>query len=189
MALILASASPRRRELMRLLSPDFTVRVSDAEEKNDPLGDPVETVLFNARAKGEAVFRDADPGDTVIAADTIVRHNGKILGKPGTPDEAKAMLRALSGDTHAVYSGVYIRSGAREVSFCEKTEVEFYPLTDAEIDAYVASGDPFDKAGGYGIQSGGALLVRAIRGDYYNVVGFPVARTARALRELREPRA
>ena len=184
MKLILASASPRRRELLSLITTDFEIRVSDAEEKAEPALSPAETVQALAKRKGDAVYRSAAPDEVVLAADTLVYLDGAPLGKPHGEAQAFDMLHALSGRTHEVYTGVYIRSAAREISFAACTQVEFYPLTDEEILAYIATGEPFDKAGGYGIQSKGALLVKGIRGDYANVVGFPVARAARALREF-----
>ncbi|MBQ7688959.1 MAG: septum formation protein Maf [Clostridia bacterium] len=184
MSIILASGSPRRKELLRFITDAFTVRVSDAKETENGMLSPEETVLCNARLKGDAVAADAEADDVVIACDTVVSVDGRILGKPRTKEEAFSMLSLLSGRTHEVYSGVYIKKGARSTSFTERTEVAFYPLTADEINAYIAGGDPFDKAGAYGIQSGGALFVRGIVGDYYNVMGFPVARTARALREF-----
>ena len=182
MALILASGSPRRKELLRLITPDFTVRVSDAEENADPAAGPAAFALQNARAKGEAVFAGAEPGDVVVSADTVVCADGRILGKPRTAAEAEEMLSLLSGRTHEVYTGVFILRAGKSAAFSVGTEVEFYPLSPEEIRAYVHSGEPFDKAGGYGIQTGGALFVKEIRGDYFNVVGFPVARVARELR-------
>ena len=169
---------------MRLIAADFTVRVSDADETLPAGLAPPEAVMTLAKRKGDSVFSAGGADDTVVAADTVVCAAGEILGKPGTEAEARAMLRTLSGRAHTVYTGVYVRSAERAVSFCAATEVEFYPLTDAEIDAYIATGEPFDKAGGYGIQSRGALLVRAIRGDFYNVVGFPVAEVSRALQQF-----
>ncbi len=183
MSLILASGSPRRRELMGLIAPEFTVCVSGAEETVPAGLTPAETVEALATLKGGSVFAE-HPSDTVIAADTVVIVDGGLLGKPASPEDAFAMLRRLSGRTHEVYTGVYVASGSRETVFHECTEVTFYDLTDSEINAYIATGEPFDKAGAYGIQGYGALLVKGIRGDYYNVMGFPVARVARALRAL-----
>ena len=184
MSLILASGSPRRRELLGLITNDFTVCVSGAEEHTDPGLSPAETVLALSRLKGADVAA-LHPADTVIAADTVVALDGVILGKPADAADAARMLRFLSGRTHAVYTGVYIAAGGREASFYEKTDVTFYELTDAEIAAYVSTGEPLDKAGAYGIQGKGALLVKGIAGDYFNVVGFPVAAVSRALQALR----
>lgn len=183
MSLILASGSPRRRELLGLITKDFTVRVSDVEEVVEPGLPPAETVRRLAALKGRAVAA-AYPQDTVIAADTVVAIDGEILGKPHDDADAAAMLRTLSGRVHHVYTGVFLSRRGREICFSACTEVEFYPLTDEEIAAYVATGEPSDKAGAYGIQGFGALLVKGIVGDYYNVVGFPVAAVSRALRAL-----
>ena len=182
MSLILASGSPRRRELLGLITTDFTVCVSGAEEVVPPGLSPEQTVMALARLKGKDVFL-AHPADTVIAADTVVVSDGVILGKPRDEKDAFRMLRLLSGKTHAVYTGVWIAAGENETCFCEKTDVTFYELTDDEINAYIATKEPFDKAGAYGIQGKGAVLVRGIAGDFFNVVGFPVAAVYRALRE------
>ena len=183
MALILASGSPRRRELLGLITADFEVRVPEVEERVPAGLTPAETVAYLAALKGRAAA-ERFPADTVIAADTVVEADGVILGKPKDDSDAKAMLRALSGRTHHVFTGMFIKGPRGERRFYEDTAVEFYPLTDGEIDAYVATGEPADKAGAYGIQGLGALLVKGITGDYYNVVGFPVAAIARALKEV-----
>ena len=140
-----------------------------------------------SRTKARAVAdAHAEPGETVVAADTVVSIDGELLGKPADDADAHRMLRELSGRTHQVATGVCIMAAGRPQdaeSFVEVTDVTFYPLTDEEIDAYIASGEPRDKAGAYGIQGvGGRMLVRRIDGDFYNVVGLPIARVARALR-------
>ena len=185
--MILASQSPRRVELMHEAGYDFTVQPARIDETPLPGETPFALVERLARAKATAVAATAPAVETVIAADTIVAIDGELLGKPGDPDEARAMLRHLSGRTHHVASGVCIAKGAsdKNTSFVAVTEVEFFELTDEEIDAYVESGEPMDKAGAYGIQgAGGRMLVRGIRGDYYNVVGLPIASLVRKLREL-----
>lgn len=178
--MILASRSPRRIELMREAGFDIAVAPADIDETPLPDEDPFELVERLARSKARAV---AGRGDrTVVAADTVVVHRGKILGKPADGAEAGSMLRALSGGTHQVATGVCILRDGAATSFVEVTDVEFYELSDAEIDAYVKSGEPMDKAGAYGIQGArGRMLVRSIRGDFYNVVGLPIARLVRAL--------
>ena len=183
MALILASGSPRRRELLGLITNDFTVCVSGAEETVPEGLTPAETVETLAEIKGRAVFAE-HLSDTVIAADTVVAVDGVILGKPASRQEAFDMLRLLSGKTHEVFTGVWIANAQGAVRFHECTEVTFYPLSDDDIWGYVDTGEPFDKAGAYGIQGKGALLVQGIKGDFFNVVGFPVAKTARALKEF-----
>ena len=182
MAVILASASPRRKELLGFIVPDFTVRVSDAEEITDPALSAEETVMALACIKGDAVASDF-PEDTVISADTVVVLDGKILGKPKSRDEAYSMLSSLSGRSHTVYTGVCISFNGRRICFAEATTVNFAALTDSEINSYIDSGEPFDKAGGYGIQGIGCFLVTSINGDYYNVMGLPVARLYRELKD------
>lgn len=184
MAIVLASGSPRRQELMKYLAADFTVRLPEVDESAPPGVQPWMLVQQLAKRKGEAVFDEGDGDDVVIAADTVVSIGGRVLGKPRNAEGAFAMLQTLSGRTHTVYTGVYIRDARRSTVFYVATEVEFYPLSTEEICDYIATGEPFDKAGGYGIQSRGALLVKGIRGDYFNVVGFPVAEIARRLREF-----
>ncbi len=182
MAIILASASPRRRELLKFITEDFTVRVSDAEEITDPALSPEETVKSLAVIKGEAVAAGF-PEDTVISADTIVVLDGKILGKPKNEEDAFSMLSSLSGRTHEVFTGVCVICGSKKTVFAERTEVTFHSLSAEEIRAYIATNEPADKAGAYGIQGKGCTLVKSISGDYNNVVGLPVSRLNRILRE------
>ena len=182
MSFILASASPRRKELLSLITEDFTVQVSDIEEKTDPSLSPEETVRELARQKGEAVFSHF-PDDTVISADTVVVLDGKILGKPKNDEDAFSMLSSLSGRSHFVYTGVFIAGKSTKISFCQKTEVTFFSLSDKEILDYIATGEPADKAGAYGIQGKGSVLVSGITGDYFNVVGLPISQLNRALKE------
>lgn len=176
----LASSSPRRRELLELAGISFTVAPADADERFADGTPPEEAVRLLARRKADAVFARY-PDGTVLAADTVVALGETILGKPKTPARAAEMLRLLSGRTHEVFTGFCIRSPERCVVEAVRTEVTFYPLTDREIDAYVATGEPMDKAGAYGIQGRGALLVKEIAGDYYNVMGLPIARVVRLL--------
>lgn len=182
MAIILASASPRRKELLGFITEDFTVKVSDAEEITDPALSAEETVKSLAVIKGDAVAQ-LYPRDTVISADTVVVLDGKILGKPHSREEAYDMLSSLSGRGHTVYTGVCITSPGKRICFAEATEVFFASLSDEDINTYISSGEPFDKAGGYGIQGKGSLMIKSINGDYYNVMGLPVARLYEALRE------
>lgn len=181
MALILASGSPRRKELLHYISEDFTIEVSDYDEFADPSLSPEDLVIKLASGKGRIVAK-RHPDDTVISADTIVALDKKILGKPHSAEEAFDMLSSLSGRTHKVYTGVSIRKGPNKTEFAESTEVTFYELSEAEIKDYIKTGEPFDKAGGYGIQGKGSLLVKSITGDYYNVMGLPVAKLARVLK-------
>lgn len=195
--MILASQSPRRIELMREAGYPITVSPADVDETPLPDETPFELVARLAEAKALRIAgRRAAPGDLVLAADTIVTIDGEVLGKPADAEDARRMLRRLSGRTHQVATGVCLARGAArgqepqaDVSFVSVTDVTFYPLTDAEIDAYVASGEPLDKAGAYGIQgAGGRMLVEKIDGDFYNVVGLPIARTVREIERLMQPR-
>ncbi len=183
MGLILASASPRRRELMALAGLEFRVCVSDCDESVPDCLSPGEAAVDTARRKAFAVA-DRFPEDTVIGADTIVVIDGAILGKPKDGRDAASMLRRLSGRTHSVYTGVCVVSGGEAHSFCEKTDVTFYRLTEDEINGYIATGEPADKAGAYGIQGKGSLLVKSISGDYFNVVGLPISVLVRLLIEI-----
>lgn len=184
MAVILASQSPRRRQLLEMLGMDFTVMPAKGEETIPEGAGPDETVRVLSRQKAAMVAAEADPEDVIIAADTIVWHNDQVLGKPRTEQEAARMLSALSGNTHRVYTGVTVRKGETVLSGVECTYVTFRKLTGREIDAYIATGAPMDKAGAYGIQGAACLFVEGIRGDYYNVVGLPVCRLGKMLKEL-----
>ncbi len=180
--IILASASPRRKELLGLASVDFSVDVADADESLPDGISPENAVKMLANKKALAVF-EKHTESVVIGADTVVSVDGKILGKPKNYDEAYEMLSLLSGKVHSVFTGVCIKSDEKETVFAQETKVEFYDLTKSEIDAYIKTGDCFDKAGGYGIQTNGCTLVKGVVGDYFNVVGLPVAETVRKLRE------
>lgn len=182
MKLILASGSPRRREILTNYGYEFTVEVSDKEEKTDPGLSPAQTVLALARTKADDVFSRAGSDEAVVlAADTVVSLGGAILGKPADRGDARAMLRKLSGAVHAVYTGVCIVSAFDRSEFYQTTLVKFYDLSPEVIENYLDSGEPFDKAGAYGIQGLGGLLVESINGDWFNVMGLPAARTAAAL--------
>ncbi|MBO5317811.1 MAG: septum formation inhibitor Maf [Oscillospiraceae bacterium] len=184
MAVILASQSPRRKELLGLLGIPFTVRVADIDEYMDP-GKPVfDEVARLSREKALAVPRQE--GDTVIAADTVVVLDGSVLGKPKDPAEAVQMLTRLSGNTHEVMTGLTVLQGDRLTNHTEVTKVRFRTLTQQEIAAYVATGAPMDKAGAYGIQSdAAATFVERLEGDYYNVVGLPVCRLHQIMEDYR----
>lgn len=180
MQLILASASPRRRELMELFHVPFTVRAADIDETMDPNGAPYDEVARVSRAKALAAAREKD--DVVVAADTIVVCCGRVLGKPHSAEEAVTMLKLLSGRNHQVMTGMTVLRGDRADTVTEVTDVHFRPLSEKEIRAYVATGEPMDKAGSYGIQGGGALFCARLEGDYYNVMGLPVCRLGQMLR-------
>ena len=184
MNVILASQSPRRRELMALVYTPFTVTVAHADETMDPNGDPAEQVATVSRRKAEAIACAAD--DIVIASDTIVFCDGCVLGKPRNEADAVRMLPMLAGRDHQGMTGLTLRKGSRYLSHTEVTRVFFRPLSATEIADYVASGDPMDKAGSYGIQSGAAKFVCRLEGDYFNVVGLPVCRLTLLLKQLME---
>ena len=182
MQLVLASASPRRQELLKLFGLPFTVRVADIDETMDPKASPFDEVARISRAKAMAVSRDRD--DTVIAADTIVVCAGRVLGKPHSEEEARDMLRLLSGRDHQVMTGCTVVRGDNAISFTEVTDIHFRELSEKEICRYVATGEPMDKAGSYGIQGGAALFCSHMVGDYYNVMGLPVCRLGQTLRAI-----
>ncbi len=188
MKVVLASASPRRRELLAQIVPEFDVIPSDAEEIVTAK-DPQDIVMELAAQKAQSVAQKMSSEEEktlVIGADTIVVQNDRVLGKPADEDDAYRMLSALSGKTHQVYTGVCLIRfpGDKVKTFYEKTDVTFYPMTEEEIRDYIRTGDPMDKAGAYGIQSGCAGYVRGISGDYNNVVGLPVARLYHEIKDL-----
>ena len=191
--MILASQSPRRYELLTEAGFDLTIHPADIDETRLPQEGPVDLVRRLAAEKAEATRRalGQNPGDELlVAADTIVWMGDEALGKPGDATDARRMLGELSGRTHFVSTGVcamrLATDGTRltQAQFVETTSVTFWELSDAQIDAYVATGEPLDKAGAYGIQGAGRLLVKKIDGDYQNVVGLPVARLMREIASL-----
>lgn len=180
--LILASQSPRRKELLKKLQIPFDTISSNADEQLDDNLSPENAVIELATRKANTVA-DQYKEAIVIGADTIVVHNGKILGKPINRTMAREMLESLSGTQHSVFTGVTVIYNGKHQSFYEKTDVTFWELTSKEIEHYLDSDEPYDKAGSYGIQGLGSLLVKAISGDYFNVVGLPVSRLNRFLKE------
>ena len=182
MKLILASQSPRRKELLGLFHIPFEIRVADIDETMDPNGAPFEEVARVSRCKALAIAREKE--DVLVAADTIVVCRGKILGKPRSKQEAMEMLQMLSGRDHQVMTGVTVLHGDAEAVFTEVTDLHFRELSLAEIQRYVDSGEPMDKAGAYGIQGGAALFCSHLVGDYYNVMGLPVCRLGEVLRQM-----
>lgn len=183
--LILASASPRREQLLRMVGLDFTCISPKIEEWVPDSVRPEDIPEYLAVKKAEAVLAQ-NPGNTVIGADTLVELDGQVMGKPGDERSAYYMLRTLSGKTHHVYTGVALKTDSELVSFTTVTKVEFYSLTDEEIWAYIHTGEPMDKAGGYAIQGKGALMVKRIQGDYYTVMGLPISEVVRHLRKIQE---
>ncbi len=186
MRVILASASPRRKELLAQIVADFEIRVSDVEEIITEI-EPAKVVEELSAQKAFAVYAGTAGDVLVIGADTVVAMEDKILGKPANEEDALSMLQMLQAKAHCVYTGVtvYMRHGAKEkrVTFSECTGVQFYPMTEAEIQGYIATGEPMDKAGAYGIQGIGGRFVERISGDYNNVVGLPIARLYQELKE------
>lgn len=183
MSIILASSSPRRRELLTLAGIEHTVVPSECEEKLPEKITPQDAVKLLAKQKADDVS-SRFPEETVLAADTVVALGDKILGKPKDDCDAFDMLSLLSGKIHNVFTGVCIKSAEREDVFSSATRVEFYPLTPDEIEEYIRTREPLDKAGAYGIQGKGSLLVKSISGDYFNVVGLPLAETVRRLKNF-----
>ena len=180
MKIILASNSPRRKELLEQVGIEFEVMSSDVDEITDKTA-PADVVMDLSRIKAEAVARN-NKGVVVLAADTVVAYNGHILGKPKDEADAFKMLKLLSGKAHQVFTGVTIVDEAGESnSFFESTDVLMYENSDELIKKYIATGEPMDKAGAYGIQGKGAVLVKEIKGDYNNVVGLPLSRVCKEL--------
>ena len=184
--IILASASPRRQELLQRAGFAFTVQPADVDETVPATFTPDETVRFLSAKKARHIAPNAPVNHLIIGADTVVALDDAILGKPADHAEAFTMLRRLQGRWHTVYTGVTVLapenvSGREEYTFVETARVCMRPLTDAEIEAYIATGEPFDKAGSYGIQEKGALLIERVEGDYFTVVGLPLCRLGMVL--------
>ncbi len=182
MQLILASQSPRRKELMGLFRIPFVIRAADIDETMDPCKPIQEEVARVSRAKAEATPHG--PGDVVIAADTVVVCDGNLLGKPTDEADAYRMLRLLSGRDHQVMTGLTVLRDDRITVCTEITDIHFRALSDREILHYIATGEPMDKAGSYGIQGGAALFAEKLSGDYYNVMGLPVCRLGQILKQI-----
>ena len=178
---VLASQSPRRRELLSMLGLTFDIVTADIDETMDPALTVEEAVAQVCRRKAEAVAAKC-PGKPVISADTIVVVDGKVLGKPHSEQEAFSMLQSLSGRSHTVMTAFCIYRGGEAEVHVEKTDLRFKPLSDEEILAYIATGSPMDKAGAYGIQDGAAVFVESLQGDYYNVMGLPLCALVKRLR-------
>ena len=172
--IILASKSPRRKELLELLKIPFEIIVSDIDEQIDYDNDLVKEIEKLSYQKANAVFRD-HPDALVIGSDTIVKIGNDVLGKPHSVEEAKQMLRELSDNTHEVVTGVTILCKENAETFSSVARVSFYPLSEEEIEEYVSTNEPMDKAGAYAIQGDAAKFIRCIEGDYYTIVGLPIA--------------
>lgn len=183
MKLILASQSPRRKELLSSLGYEYEVCPANIDESLPGGTESIYVPEILSREKALSVLRE-NPDAVVIGSDTVVICEGTILGKPGSKEEAKAMLTLLSGRKHTVATGLCVCSKEKTRSLVSVTDVYFHELSGALIDSYIKTGEPMDKAGAYGIQGVGSVLVRKIDGDYFTVMGLPVAQTARLLSEF-----
>lgn len=187
MELILASGSPRRKEILENMGYRFTVKTFGCSEELDEKTEPQKAAAVLAERKAVAAFeqlcKDGKTDFTVLGSDTVVASQGEILGKPKNKDDAVGMLLKLSGKTHSVYTGVCVKNADACDVFVNETKVEFYPLTEEMCKKYVETGEPMDKAGAYGIQGLGSVLVKRIDGDFFSVMGLPAAQTARALKK------
>ena len=186
MKLILASKSPRRAELMDMLGFPYEAIGSDVSENVPDIIEPSCLVEYLAKSKADSVFQ-IHPGDCVIGCDTLVYINGEILGKPYTKEKSVLYLKKLRGCTHSVYTGICVRMGKECIVSHDCTEVSFGTISDEEIEWYVSTGDPFDKAGAYGIQGPAALFIETIRGNYFNVVGLPIPLLYHMLKKIGYP--
>lgn len=173
--IILASASPRRKEILELADLKFDIMPSNAQEITTKTA-PNEVVMELASIKAKDIYEKSEKQSMIVGADTVVAYQGQILGKPTDEADAKRMLTMLSGQTHEVYTGVCVIEDEKIKTFYEETKVTFYEISDEQIDRYIKTGEPMDKAGSYGIQGKAAVFIKGIEGDYYNVVGFPIAR-------------
>ncbi|MDQ0159867.1 Maf family protein [Alkalibacillus salilacus] len=178
--LILGSSSPRRQAILQQVKQPFTIRKPDVDESVITTPNPVEKVEQLATIKGRHIPIKNNQ-EIILSADTVVGFDNQIFEKPRTQEDAYQMMKQLSGQSHAVFTGVILRSNGHEDLFVERTDVEFWPLTEQEIYWYIQTDEPYDKAGAYGIQSIGARFVKQIHGDYYNVMGLPISQVIRRL--------
>lgn len=182
MGFILASASPRRKEILEKVGFSFRICATDVDETMNALL-PLEEAVKEVALKKALAVKDFNKEDIIISADTIVVLDGEIFGKPKDKNEAKEMLSKLSGRTHQVYTGFALVNKEKQISECVMTKVTFHQLSEQDIEDYMSTGEPFDKAGAYGIQEKGCLLVKEIEGDYFNVIGLPISRVNQLLKE------
>jgi len=184
--LILASGSPRRREILTTAGAAFDIRVSAADESIPAGTKPADAVTILAARKASAVYRElkaaGEENIVVLGADTVVDVDGRFLGKPGSTEEARQMISMISGRTHLVHTGICVISDGISAGVCETTRVNVSTMTDEEIEAYISTSEPYDKAGGYAIQGLFSVYVQGIAGDYYNVMGLPVSALDRLLK-------
>ena len=181
---VLASQSPRRQELIKLIFDSVEILPADCDEMLPEGIGAREAVEYLSKIKNDASSELTEKDNLIISADTVVAVDDEILGKPVDKEDARRMISLLSGKVHQVYTGVTISLNGKVKTFSEKTDVEFFNLTEDEIEEYISSSEPYDKAGAYGIQGKAGLLVKRINGDYYNVVGFPIARLKREIEEF-----
>lgn len=181
--LILASGSPRRKELLALVTPDFTVKVSDVDESAITAPMPAELAKALARAKCLAVA-ETEPEALVLGSDTVVEFEGEVFGKPKNRQDAQRMLQALSGKRHYVHTGVCMAQGDHIENFVVSSAVDFFPIEEADLQGYIDTKEPYDKAGGYAIQGHAAVWCKGIEGCYYNIMGLPVSQVAQALKKF-----
>ncbi len=185
MRIILASGSPRRKELLEMLKVEnLEIIPAKGEEKEHPELTPAELVKELSRCKAAEVAPAGEADTVTIGADTVVVLDGRVLGKPADETDAADMLRSLSGRSHTVYTGITAIRGDRVLSHAERTEVRFRSLSEREIEAYIATGEPMDKAGAYGAQGYASLFVEALEGDFFNVMGLPLCALGIMLKEL-----
>lgn len=181
--LILASGSPRRKELLALVTPDFTVNVSDVDESAITAPTPAGLAKALARAKCLAVA-ETEPEALVLGSDTVVEFEGEVFGKPKNRQDAQRMLQALSGKRHYVHTGVCMAQGDHIENFVVSSAVDFFPIEEADLQGYIDTKEPYDKAGGYAIQGHAAVWCKGIEGCYYNIMGLPVSQVAQALKKF-----
>jgi septum formation protein len=183
--IILASQSPRRKQLLEWAEIPFEIRVKETPETYSAELPPADVAMHIARQKALAVQDMSRVDEVILAADTIVVWENQIIGKPADRADALRILRNLSGDKHRVITGVVIRKGDKEISFADETEVDFHPLTDEQLEFYVDKYKPYDKAGAYAIQEWiGVVGIKCVKGDFYNVMGLPVSRVVQTLKEF-----
>ena len=182
--IVLASASPRRQELISHISDCVDVRPVECDESLPQGITPKEASESLSLIKNKATRSISTDEEIVISADTVVAIDNEILGKPADKEDARRMIKLLNGRTHCVYTGVTISQGDKYLTFSEKTDVEFYDITDEEIEEYISGSEPYDKAGSYAVQGEFAIHIKGLKGDYYNVVGLPVARLYRELQKF-----